>query len=62
MLRHDYVKNSEQNLGTQQNPEERSTILFSEEVLRLPNNSSFLPADHPEDSGNIILAVARLRL
>jgi hypothetical protein len=38
MLRLDYVKNGEQNLGTQQNPEGSSKILFSEEVLRLAND------------------------
>ena len=62
MLRLDYVKNGEQNLGTQQNPEDSSKILFSEEVLRMANDSSFLPADHNEDSGNIILVVAGVRL
>jgi hypothetical protein len=62
MFRRDYVKNGEQKLGTQQNPENSSKILFSEEVLRLANNSSFLPADHTDDSGNVILAVAGVRL
>jgi hypothetical protein len=41
MLRLDYVKNGEQNLGTWQNPQDSSKILFSEEVLRLAHNSFF---------------------
>jgi hypothetical protein len=62
MLRLDYTKNYEQNLGTQQSPEDKTKILFSKEVLRPANNSSFLPADHTEDSGNIILVFAGVRL
>jgi hypothetical protein len=33
-------------------------IVFSEEVLRLENNSSLLPIVHTDDSGKIILVIA----
>jgi len=36
-------------LGTKQNLEDNSNILFSKEVLRLVNNSSFLRIDHTDD-------------
>jgi hypothetical protein len=36
-------------LGTEQNLEDSSNILFSEEVLRLVNNSGFLRIDHSDD-------------
>ena len=42
-------------LGTEQNPEDSSKIVFSEEILRLANQASFLPTDHTRDSGKIIL-------
>ena len=58
----DYIKNGELNPGTQQNPEDSSKILFSEEASCRANNSSFLPANHTEDSGNIILVFAVVRL
>jgi hypothetical protein len=45
-------------LGTEQNPGDSSKILFSEEVLRLANNSSFLQIDHTDDSGKRILVFA----
>ena len=38
-------------VGTDQNPEDSSKILFAEQLLRLANNSSFLRLDHTEDSG-----------
>ena len=34
-------------------------MVFSEEGLRLANNSIFLPIDHTEDEGKIILVFAR---
>ena len=37
--------------GTEQNPEDSSKIVFSEEVLPLANNPSFLRIDHTDDSG-----------
>lgn len=37
-------------LGTGQNPEDISKIVFSEEVLRLSNNSGFLLSDHTDDA------------
>jgi hypothetical protein len=45
-------------LGTEQNPEDSSKIVFSEEVLRRANNSSFLRIDHTDDSGKRILLFA----
>ena len=36
-------------LGTKQNLEDSSKILFSEEVLRLVNNSGCLRIDHTDD-------------
>ena len=42
-------------VGTEQNPEDSSKIVFSEDVLRLSNNSSFFPIDHTDDSEKIIL-------
>jgi hypothetical protein len=36
-------------LGTEQNPEDSSKIVFPEEVLRLANNSCFLRIDHTDD-------------
>ena len=44
-------------LGTEQNLEDSSKIVFSEEVLRRANNSCFLRIDHTDDSGKIILLV-----
>ena len=44
--------------GTQQNPEENSKIVFSEEVVRLENNSSLLRINHTDESGKIILVIA----
>jgi hypothetical protein len=37
----DCAKNGEKVLGTDQNPEDISNFFFSEEVLRLANNSIF---------------------
>ena len=45
-------------LGTAQNPEDNSKIVFAEEVLRLANNSSFLRIDHTE--GTFVIAGVRL--
>ena len=45
-------------LGTEQNPEDSLKSVFSEEVLRLGNDSSFLWIDHTDDSGKIILVFA----
>jgi hypothetical protein len=45
-------------LGTEQNPEDSSKIIFPEEVLRLANNSSFLRIDHTDDSGKRFLVFA----
>ena len=45
-------------LGTEQNPEDSSKIVFPEKVLRLANNSSFLRIDHTDDSGKKILVFA----
>jgi hypothetical protein len=44
-------------LGTEQNLEDSSKIVFSEEVLRRANNSCFLRIDHTDDSGKVILLV-----
>jgi len=43
-------------VGTEQNPEDSSKIIFSEDVLLLSNNASFLLVDHTDDLGKIILA------
>jgi hypothetical protein len=45
-------------LATEPNPEDSSKIIFSEEVLRLANDSSSLRIDHSADSGKIILVCA----
>jgi hypothetical protein len=45
-------------LGTEQNSEDSSKIVFWEEGLRLANNSSFLRIDHIDDSGKRILFFA----
>jgi hypothetical protein len=45
-------------LGTEENPEDISKIVFPEEVLRLANNSSFLRIDHTDGSGKRILVFA----
>ena len=42
--------------------EDVSKTVFSEDVLRLANNSSFLRIDHTDDSGKIILVFARGRV
>jgi predicted Mrr-cat superfamily restriction endonuclease len=44
-------------LGTEQNPEDSSKIVSSEDVLRLENNSSFLRIDHTDESEKGILLV-----
>ena len=44
-------KERRKNLGTEQNSEEISKIVFSEEVLGLANKSSFPWTDHIDDSG-----------
>jgi hypothetical protein len=36
-------------LDTEQNPEDSSKIVFSEDVLRRANHSSFLRIDHTDD-------------
>jgi hypothetical protein len=41
-------------LGTDQNPEDSSKTVFTEDVLRLASNFSFLRTDHSDDSGKII--------
>ena len=43
---------------TEQNPEDSSKTVFTEEVLRLANNSSFLRIDHTDDSAKRILVFA----
>jgi hypothetical protein len=43
-------------VGTEQNPKDSSKILFSEDVLLLSNNASFLPIGHTDDLEKIILA------
>jgi hypothetical protein len=45
-------------LGTEQNPEDISNIVFSEKVLHWANNSSFLRTDHTDDSGERIFVFA----
>ena len=42
-------------VGTEQNPEDNSKIVFPEDVLLLPNNSSFLLIDHTDGLQKIIL-------
>ena len=49
-------------LGTDQNQEDSSKILFAEQVSRLVNNSSFLRIHHTEDSGKVLFVVAGVRL
>jgi hypothetical protein len=41
----------QKSLGTEQNPEDSSKTVFSEEVLHLANDASFLRIDHTSDSG-----------
>jgi hypothetical protein len=43
-------------LGTAQSPEDNSKVVFSEDVLRPANNSSFLRIHHTDDSGNDLLS------
>jgi len=52
------VKDGEKFLGTEQNPEDSSKIVFSEDVLRLGRGDSvFLRVDHTDDgTGKIILS------
>lgn len=45
-------------LGAEENPEDSSKIIFSEDVLRLENNSIFLRIDHTDDSGIITFVFA----
>jgi hypothetical protein len=45
-------------LGTEQNPECSSKIVFSEGVLRLASNCSFLRIDRTDDSGKRVLVFA----
>jgi len=40
-------------MGTDQNPEDSSKIVFAEQLLRLANNSSFLRIDQTENSGKL---------
>ena len=51
-------------LGTGQNPEDISKIVFPEEVLRLSNNSGFLLTDHTDDAeeNNSCLRLGRWRI
>ena len=42
-------------VGTEQNPEDSSKIVFSEDVLLLSNNSIFLLIDQTDDSEKIVL-------
>jgi hypothetical protein len=57
--KHDNVKTrlsrTAEVVGTEQNPEDSSKTVFSEDVLRLSENSSFLLIDHTDDSEKIIL-------
>jgi len=62
MLRLDCVKNGEISLGTDQNPEDSSKIVFAEGVLSLASNCSFLRIDHTEDSGKVLFVIAGVRL
>jgi hypothetical protein len=43
-------------VGTERNPEDSSKIVFSEDVLLLSNNASFLLIDHTDDLEKIILS------
>ena len=48
-------------LGTEQNPEDNSRIVFSEDDLLLENNSSHLQIDQTENSGKTILIIAEVK-
>jgi len=48
-------------LCTEQNPEDNSKIVFSEEVLLLENNLSLLRIDHTDNSGKTILIIAEVK-
>jgi len=57
------VSRKAKSLGAEKNPEDSSKIVFSEDVLHLANNSSFLRNDRTEgDPGEIILFVTGVRL
>jgi hypothetical protein len=56
MLRLDYVKNNE-TFWVLSKIRKSSKIVFSEEVLRRANNSSFLRIDQTDNSGKRILLV-----
>jgi hypothetical protein len=62
MLRLGCVKNSE-SLRTEQNPEDISKIVFSEEVLRPANTTIFLRTDRTDgDTGEVILVTTGVTL
>jgi hypothetical protein len=46
-------------LGTEEIPKDIPKIVFSEDILRVANNSSFLRIVHTDDSGKIILVFGR---
>lgn len=48
-------------LGTEQNPEDNSKIVVSEEVLVLENNSRLLRIDHTDNSGKTFLIIAEVK-
>jgi hypothetical protein len=48
-------------LRTEENPEDNSKIVFSEEVLLLENNSSLLRIDHTDNSGKTIFIIAEVK-
>jgi hypothetical protein len=57
------ISRTAKSLGTEQNPEDSSKIVFSEEFLRLENNSSVLRTDRTDgDPGEIILVATDVRL
>jgi len=53
------VQEQRKGLSTEQYPEDSSKIVFSDEVLRLGNKSSFPLVDHTVEWEKIILVFAR---